>query len=153
MNRNYKYGASSLKKINTTDELMQQVCHEAMRIANLRKTYCPDFGISDGLRTADEQFELYKKGRYFDGYSWVTEKDSEVVTYRDGHTLKSVHQSGFAIDFFAIDPETGEADFSVESLALVATCFFEASSNLGLNCDWGGSFKSISDAVHFELKA
>jgi len=150
MNRKYKYGKSSLAKIDTTSEMMQEVCHEAMRIANLRKMHCPDFGISYGLRTKHEQFELYRLGREFDGFKWYVKNKSKVVTYRDGSTFKSTHQSGLAVDFFAyID---GKENYEPENMALIATCFMEAAENLGHRFEWGGSFKSISDSGHFELR-
>ena len=150
MNRNYKYSKSSLAKIATVSVMLQEVCHEAMRIANMRKMHCPDFGISYGLRTRHEQFDLYKKGRSFDGFEWHVVDRSKVLTYRDGHVLKSSHQYAQAIDFFAyVD---GKANYEPANMALIATCFMEAADNLGQQFEWGGSFKSISDGGHFEIK-
>ena len=120
---------------------MQQLCHEALRIANSRKMYCPDFGISHGLRTTEEQYNLYCKGRFG--------STGGIVTNCDGVEKKSVHQFGYAIDFFPII--NGQYNDEPENLALVATCFFEAAGNLGLQMDWGGSFRSISDGFHVEL--
>jgi len=123
---------------------MQTLCYEALRIANRRKTHCPDFGITYGLRTAQEQYELYELGRELGG---------TVVTNCDGYDKKSVHQSGLAIDFVVwID---GKISQDPAQYALVATCFFEAAGEVltaqSLDMDWGGSFKSISDLGHVEL--
>lgn len=119
---------------------MQKLCFKALEIANRRKTHCPDFGISAGRRTTEEQQKLYAQGR--------TTKGS-IVTNCDGIKQKSVHQSGLAIDFYAyVD---GKANYEISNLALIATCFFEAATDLGINIDWGGSFKSISDCPHIEI--
>lgn len=151
--RGYFYGRNSIKNISSTIEAMQKICHRAMEIANKRKTYCPDFGISRGYSNESEQFELFKKGRSKgkDG-EWFVVNPDEIVTNCDGYENVSVHQYRMAIDFFAIHPETGKTDYRPEMLALVATCFFEAASDEGYDLDWGGSFKSISDACHVQIK-
>lgn len=140
MNRNYEYGGTSKKRIATTKLVMQRLCEEAIFIANARKLHCPDFGISRGLSTAEEQAALYQKGRIAPGM---------VVTNCDGVNNRSVHQDGLAIDFYGY--VNGKADYSKEVIALIATCFMEAASNLRINIDWGGSFKSISDGAHIEI--
>ena len=148
--RGYAYGKVSNINILTVEEILQRVCHGAMRVANERKCDCPDFGISYGLRTAKHQFRLFKSGRSLVGSKWVITDKSKVITYCDGYIKLSTHQTGLAIDFFAIGVN-GIADFSPSSMALVATCFFESASNEGVDIDWGGSFKSISDTGHIEV--
>lgn len=148
MNRNYAYGCSSLAKISTVSKPLQAICHEAMKIANSRKLHCPDFGISDGLRTAEEQFKLFVKGRKSTGDDYIV--IGKVVTNCDGYEKLSIHQAAEAIDFFPL--KNGKADYSHEACALVATCFFEAASNLGVEITWGGGYSSFSDAPHIELK-
>lgn len=140
MNRNYQFGNASIANIATTEPIMQKLCHEALRIANRRQLYCPDFGISAGLRTAEEQHDLYQSGRT---------KAGKILTHCDGYQIQSVHQTGLAVDFYAyVD---GKINYDICNLALIATCFFEAASNLEINVDWGGSFRSISDLPHFEI--
>lgn len=149
MNRNYKYSNNSTNKINTTKDLMQLLCAHALKIACERKMHCPDFGISHGLRTIEEQTSLYTQGRKLVDNSWVVVDKSKVVTNCDGIRNRSVHQDGLAIDFYAyVD---GKANYEPGNLSLIATCFFEAASDLGINIDWGGSFKSISDGCHIEI--
>ena len=149
MNRLYSYGGGSKKKIASGKHEIQQVCKEAMRIANSRKLFCPDFSIISVLRTAVEQHELYKKGRVYQVGAWHIYDVEQVVTYCDGYDKLSTHQSGLAIDFCAwVD---GKSNFELKYIILIATCFYEACSNLGFDCDWGGSFKSISDIGHFEV--
>jgi peptidoglycan L-alanyl-D-glutamate endopeptidase CwlK len=141
MNRNYTFSRKSKTKLETISPELALVCNEAMHIANSRKLYCPDFGISHGLRTLEEQTELYAKGRFGD--------TGVKVTNCDGVRTLSKHQTGEAIDFYAY--VEGGANYLPSNLALVATCFFEAASNLGISIDWGGSFRSISDGAHIEL--
>lgn len=140
MNRNYAYSKSSITRLKSCSPDIERIAMAAISIASNRKMHCPDFGISAGLRTVAEQQALYAKGR--------TSKGS-IVTNCDGVNTKSVHQSGDAIDFYAyVD---GKANYEPGNIALIATCFFEAASNLGIDVDWGGSFRSISDGAHFEI--
>ena len=126
---------------------MQQVCNRAMFITNSRKLHCPDFGLSRGFSTAEEQYELFKKGRDNNGQIVFS---GLVVTHCDGYEKLSTHQSRNAIDFFPIG-DNGKADYSDLAIMYVTTCFMEAASDLGYLIDWGGSFKSISDGCHIEL--
>lgn len=151
MARGYKYSTRSHSYIESCKKPMQDVCYRAMEIANTRKMHCPDFGISCGTRTETEQFALYLVGRKDDGNGgWERIEGESIVTNCDGIRKKSVHQSGLAIDFYAyVD---GAANYDDGNIALIATCFFEAASELGYDADWGGSFRSISDGCHFEVK-
>lgn len=149
MNRNYKYSKRSLANIASTKTVVGELCRQALVIANTRKMHCPDFVITYGLRSADEQYALYQKGRDFVNGKWVIVDSRKVVTNCDGLTKKSIHQSALAIDFAPL--VGGRANFSPEYCALIATCFFEAASNMGIGLDWGGSFRSISDGCHIEV--
>lgn len=153
--RNLAYGNSSRDKILTTTLLMTKLCSRAMEIANKRKLHCPDFGISRGKCSAAEQHELWKIGRVLlnstddpkNRDSWLLV--GNIVTNCDGYEIESAHQSGHAVDFFAyVD---GKANYEPGNLSLIATCFFEASSNMKIDIDWGGSFRSMSDAPHIEI--
>ena len=109
MNRNYITGKTSARNLSGTRPEVQSLWDEAMKIANTRKMHCPDFGCSSGLRTAQEQVELFKKGRTLIRGSWVITAKSKVVTHKRGTIFdRSSHQSGWAIDIFAI--RGGKAD-------------------------------------------
>lgn len=149
LRRQYRYGSSSLKHIGTVMSPLQTVCHKAIQIANTRKMHCPDFGISRGFSTPDEQFELFKQGRIKTQSGWIVNDPGKIITNCDGTGIKSPHQSGRAVDFFAyVD---GRANYEDGNIALIATCFMEAADNMCLEYDWGGNFRSISDGAHFEL--
>ena len=147
--RNYKYGKGSLAHIATTTKNMQALCHRAMEIINRRKLDSYDIGITAGLRTNVEQFDLYKKGRT-EVAPDVWEVTGNIVTNCDGYIKKSVHQSGNAIDYCVY--VNGKPSYDKAGLAFAATAFFEAASELKLDIDWGGSFRSISDLPHIEIK-
>ena len=150
MNRNYQYSRNSLAKIKTTEQCVVDLCFLALSIANNRKAFCPDFGISHGLRTQDEQFNLFKKGRVYVGHEYLIDDSGKVVTNCDGINTKSVHQSGLAIDFYCyVD---GKANYDLGNIALVAMAFMEAAGDLGLKVNSGLNFKSISDGCHLEVE-
>lgn len=139
-NRNYEYSHRSKRFIKSTLPEMQAVANRAMEIANTRKLFCPDFGISRGYSSPEEQNDLYQIGRSEPG---------SIVTNCDGYNIPSPHQSKVALDFYAyVD---GNASYEPGDLALVATCFCEAASDLGYEYDWGGNFRSLADGAHFEI--
>ena len=84
-----------------------------------------DFGHPDyaGLRDAEEQLILYKRG----------------VSQCDGYKKVSKHQSGKALDFYAY--VNGRASWDPEHLAIIATAYFQAASILGYKIRWGGLWK------------
>ena len=149
MNRGYRYSRSSQTKIDTTTSTCQYLCEEAIEIANTRKLHCPDFGISDGHRRAEEQWELYMQGRVATPSGYQITDSSKVVTNCDGIKLLSNHQSGNAVDFFAY--VNGKANYEPSNLALIATCFFAAAEELDLVIKWGGNFFSRADGPHIEI--
>jgi len=57
-----------------------------------------DFAVISGKRTAEEQQELWRKGR--DELGNVVDRDA-VVTFKDGIHKRSRHQSGRAVDIVA----------------------------------------------------
>ena len=165
MNRNYSFGKGSMRNIVTLSAPLQRICHEGLRIANSRKVYCPDFSIVRGLTSAENQFELWKKGRepvefmlpdddeFKDRSNW--RKVGKTVTNCDGYEVESDHQKAdidggsFAFDFACWI--NGGSNYEDQNMALVATCFFEAASNDGFVIDWGGNYRSISDGSHISL--
>ena len=84
-----------------------------------------DFTVLYGVRTAEEQFALFKKGRGEVSDAWVVVDKKKVVTYCDGYLKKSKHQSGDAVDivFYHKRPphirwEDTAANFYLVGLAL-----------------------------------
>lgn len=152
MNRGYEFSNSSNSVIRTLAKPLQIVCREGLIIANSRKLYCPDFSITRGLTTAEEQFRIFMKGRKNAGDEYI--KIGKIFTNCDGYNDISDHQKtddkgkALAFDYCAWINRTNYED---GNMALIATCFFEAGSNNKIDLDWGGSYKSISDGSHVSL--
>jgi len=92
-------------------------------------------GISECLRTVEEQDELYSRGRT---------KKGNIVTNAKGSTYSSMHQWGIAFDVYRNDGK-GIYDNS--------DGFFESVGSIGktLGLEWGGSWKTLKDMPHFQL--
>jgi peptidoglycan L-alanyl-D-glutamate endopeptidase CwlK len=94
-----------------------------------------DFGIpsTGGLRTAEEQFELFKDRK----------------SKADGVVKVSKHQLGRAIDFYAyVD---GAASWDKNHLTLVAHSFMQAATELKIKIVWGGLWSNFIDLPHIQL--
>lgn len=72
----FKFSKRSLEKLYGVNPKLITCAHEAIKITSV------DFGITCGLRTAEEQNILYQNGK----------------SKLDGYYKKSRHQSGDAID-------------------------------------------------------
>jgi uncharacterized repeat protein (TIGR02543 family) len=92
-------------------------------------------GISECLRTVEEQNELYAQGRT---------KPGNIVTNANGSTYSSMHMWGTACDFYRNDGKGAYYDNDG---------FFTKVGKLGqsIGLEWGGSWKSIVDKPHFQL--
>lgn len=102
-----------------------------------------DFGVAwmGGMRTAEEQFELFQQG----------------FSQCDGYEIKSKHQSGKAIDLNVfVGSNIVE---NKEMLAVIAGVMFSCASELGVKLRWGldwnmnGDIRDnkFNDMYHFEL--
>jgi len=89
--------------------------------------------IIDGLRTYQQQAELYAKGR--------TQPGSIVTKAGPG---QSMHNFGLAFDIGVF------VDNKYMAESAQYACAGEIGKALGLT--WGGNFKSIKDEPHFELQ-
>jgi hypothetical protein len=154
INRQYALSANSKKILSTVTPALQEIVTEGLYIANLRKLYCPDFAITRGLTTAEEQFKLFMIGRQLVGdneYIII----GKTVTNCDGYINISDHQKvdkdGKALAFDFVAWVDGKISYDDSHMASVATVFYEAASNKGRNIEWGGNYKSISDGAHVGL--
>ena len=142
MNRNYKFGNSTMSHLASVKSILQDICFHAQYLANHAhpSAKIPDWGYSCGKRTTERQQELYAIGRT---------KPGKIVTYIDGVDEISAHQEGGAIDFFAyID---GKANYEYENLAIIAALHMQAASDLGYRIEWGGFWESLCDGPHIQL--
>lgn len=153
MNRGYKPSKASKAHIDNLTPALQGIIEEGFSIANTRKLYCPDFSITDSLRTADEQFKKFMVGRVSVG-AGKFQVTGKTITNCDGYKKISDHQKvdlhgkAMAFDFCAYVNGT---DYDDSNMALIATCFYESASNQGHSIEWGGCYRSISDGSHVSL--
>jgi peptidoglycan L-alanyl-D-glutamate endopeptidase CwlK len=127
----FKFGSSSLKNRAGVDARLIEISNRALEISIL------DFGHPQysGLRTVEDQAKLFNDNK----------------SKCDGVINPSFHQTGRALDVYAIHPETGKASWGKEHLAIVAVAFMQAANELGYKLEWGGLFRSFTDMPHFQL--
>lgn len=128
------FSSKSVSKLLTTDKDLQDIFLEAIKYSPI------DFGISHGLRSAEEQNELYQQGRT---------KPGNIVTNVDGYTRRSKHQDGIAIDVFAwVD---GKVSWEEKYYWMIAGVVLWVAQSRNIKLQWGGHWKSFKDYPHFEL--
>ena len=147
--KKYSFAQSSLDKM----EKVHPKLVEVMKAAITDSPY--DFRITDGARTAEEQFALYQIGR---------SKPGRIVTNCDGKRAKSNHQIksdgfGHAVDIFPCGviengvyrKFTSEEGYDEKKLKLIANHILAVAKSKNINIEWGGNWK-MNDTPHFELK-
>jgi peptidoglycan L-alanyl-D-glutamate endopeptidase CwlK len=116
---------------------MEGIDDRLIDIAELAIALSPiDFGVpsSGGFRSTQDQAELYTSGK----------------SKCDGRTNKSYHQTGKALDVFAyVD---GKASWDTLHLTTIATAMLQSASQLGIELQWGGLWRSWKDMPHFQIK-
>ena len=154
-NGKYSFGKSSSKRLEGVDPRMSEIMTEAI------KTSPYDFGIAQGKRSYEEQFNLYKKGRQWnpksgiesDPSSWEVGGKDKIVT----KTMKSKHLSGRAIDvsvFKGGKYVRGDTEDEMQMYRDVGAHIKGTAKKLGYEKDfsWGGDWKDFVDAPHYQIK-
>lgn len=120
----FKFSARSLRNLDVHKDL-QKLAHRALALSAV------DFIIVDGGRTIEEQRHYVRTGK--------------------SKTMKSRHLGGFALDYVAINPKTGQASWALVYMKQVADAFKQAAAELKIPIVWGGDWKSFKDTPHIEL--
>lgn len=129
-----KLGSTSNKNIIGIDARLAIVIGAVLAEGNV------DFTITYGLRTVEEQQNLYAQGRT---------KEGNIVTNCDGVKNISYHQTGKAIDF---TPYPFDGDWkNLKQFEKIGREFIRVSELLGYECSYGGDWKSFKDWPHFQL--
>ncbi|MGJ3236412.1 M15 family metallopeptidase [Marivirga sp.] len=142
----YRFGSTSIKKLSTCREEIQQV----MKLAIQRSPI--DFGISKGHRSVEEQQELYSQGRT---------KPGHIITYVDGVNKKSEHNKkpSNAVDIYGW--VNRQATWDKDHLILIAGVILSCADELGIIFRWGGNWdgdgeiisdQNFMDLPHFEFE-
>jgi len=131
----YSFGKKSLERMEGVNSDLIKVVKKALEISEKRGKRGVDFIIPPygGLRTAEEQNELYKKGR----------------SKLDGFKKESYHQSGNALD--VVPYVDGAPSWDYDELMKVAVCMLQAANDLGIHITWGGSWTNGWDAPHYQV--
>lgn len=134
-------GNRSLQSLQGIHPDLVRVMQEAIKETPI------DFTITDGVRTTAQQKALYAKGRTAPG---------GIVTNADGVKKKSNHQVkadgyGWAVDLYPyVDGAISFTD--THSLDVIAAHILATAKCLGIKVEWGGTWKTLVDRPHFELK-
>ena len=135
----YKLSTRSLDTMAGVNQNLVKVIKEAIATSPF------DFMVTQGLRTAKYQNELYQQGRTKRGLK---------VTNADGYIKKSNHQMktdgyGYAIDFVILNGKV--LDWDTESkYEAVAKHILDTGHKLGVNLEWGGNWK-FKDYPHIQI--
>ena len=100
-------------------------------------------------RSPEEQFELFKKGRVLtETGRWVVKYKEQVVTNVDGRKVLGAHnyKPSRAIDVVVVDNQTGKYLWEEKNYFSLGPIV----ETVGL--EWGGSWKSIKDLPHIQIK-
>ena len=126
----FELGKNSINNMAGIDDRLIDIAELAITLSPI------DFGIpsSGGLRSTEDQAALYTSGK----------------SKCDGRTNKSYHQTGKALDVFAyVD---GKASWDTLHLTTIATAMLQSASQLGIELQWGGLWRSWKDMPHFQIK-
>lgn len=128
------FGKISTAQLELINPILKTLAYETLKRSNV------DFGILKlgGLRTAEEQNELFHKG----------------VSQLDGYNKIGKHQTGLAVDFVPyIDGKYTWAN--KEAFKEIRRAAKEAWAEMnitGFDLVWGGDWKTFVDMPHYELK-
>ena len=121
----FKLSQRSLSRLEGVDDALVAVTELAIQYTAV------DFGVTSGVRTAEEQHELFKRG----------------ASQCDGYKKKSKHQSGLAVDVVGyIGPKIS---WEVSVYDDIADAFKKAANELGVSLRWGAAWH-ISDITAWQ---
>lgn len=131
----FKFSETSLNRLNGVDERLKEIVKKALEESEV------DFSIAEGLRSAERQNELYKKG-----YSEL-----------DGYKHKSAHQLGLAVDIVPYVKGKGGALWKLKGNEAewleLGRAMLRSARLLKHNLEWGLTYnlKKGVDTPHFQL--
>ena len=119
----YKFGTRSLSNLVGVHEDLQKVMHQSI------STSPYDFTITEGLRSPGRQQRMVDEGK--------------------STTLRSRHLTGHAIDLAVL--VNGKVIWDLKEYQELAIHIMAVAKELEVPMVWGGSWKTLVDAVHYEL--
>lgn len=133
----YRLGKASLKRLEGVHPDLVKCVQRALSYGVL------DFSVAQGVRTKEEQAQLYAQGRT---------KPGNIVTWTlNSNHIKKSDGFGYAVDLVPFT--AGRANWEDQQMFyLLATLMFQAAMEEGLQIAWGGHWQGKKDLPHFELK-
>jgi len=137
----FKYGTSSLDKLETCDERIQIVFYEAIRLGVV------DITILEGARSDEKQYEMFLQRK----------SECDGIIYRSKHQTTPQQPYSFAVDAAAYP-----IDWSDHSrFTLFAGFIIGVAASNGIKMtsgtDWDRDFTTLDhnffDGPHFEVEA
>jgi peptidoglycan L-alanyl-D-glutamate endopeptidase CwlK len=137
-----KFSKRSLDNLKGVHPDLVRIMNEAIKETPM------DFTIICGVRTAQQQQELYAQGRT---------KPGAIVTNADGVKNKSNHQPkadgyGHAIDLYPYYNGSVQVNAPVSAFKTIATHILGVAKQMSVSIEWGGNWRSINDYPHIEIK-
>jgi len=118
----FKFSARSRAFLEEVHPDLKALAERAIQLSPV------DFGITDALRTQEEQSEMLASGA--------------------STTSNSRHLTGHAIDTVAY---VGGYTYDYKYYKRIADAFYQAAIELGIHMTWGGLFTNLNDGCHIEL--
>ncbi len=119
----FSFSQRSKDRLATVHNDLQKLFNQAITDSPL------DFGITQGIRTKEEQQKLFNEGK--------------------SQTLNSRHLTGKAVDIAVFI--NGKLTWEFDKYKQVADHVKEVAIKLNIPIVWGGDWKSFKDGPHFEL--
>lgn len=150
----FKFGAKSEKKLAGVYPPLVRVARRAIEISEV------DFGIVQGVRTQDEQDELYTQGRTTEEIRKAGIKNlvgkphmAKVTWTRNSNHLPKSDGYGHAIDVGAyLNGVYQNGDTAAEQALYpkIAEAMKKAAKELGISIKWGPDIGLKTDLGHYE---
>lgn len=145
------FGSASLRKLEGVHPDLVKLMKEAIKETPV------DFSIVYGVRTTQEQKDLYALGRTKVNPNGKSAKKpmGNIVTQKNGTTNKSNHQAksdgyGHAIDL--VPYINGKINWNATNEFKIIAAHIKATAKcMGINIIWGGDWKTLVDLPHYEL--
>lgn len=151
----FSFGKTSNIRKATLELGLQLILDEAISVSSI------DFGIAEGHRPVDRQFELFQLGRILQDDEWVVVDSSEVRTNVDGVNVLGEHNHfpSRAFDIYAW--VNGRVSWEREHLVYLAGVIMATAQRLynegiiDFTLVWGGNWDGdgqiISDQTFIDL--
>lgn len=150
----FKMSHSSMTRLMGVNPKLVEVVKLALKLTKV------DFAVGYGVRSREEQYELWRKchnkdGTPIKGAKWVTSRNGtpKGQTTPEGSpgTGESLHQDGNAVDLFAING--GKISWNEKDYEPIGEAMFAAAKRLKTEIEWGAHWPPKNrEYVHFQLK-